>query len=322
MSTLTDRYVYATTKTVHGDGREELARELRGEIDEMVAARTDQGEPADAAERSALLELGDPDRLAASYAGRPLQLIGPAYFLAWKRLLILLLTWVPATVGIIVAVGGLLDGDPAGGAVGDGVSTAIELAIQVVFWTTLTFALIDRYASAADAPKWSLDDLPELPPPARPPLHETAGAVAGSAVAAGLLVWQELRGVLETSSGERVPLIDSALWSTWIPVIIAALAAEAVFAILAYRRGGWSFPLAAGNAAAQLAFAIPAIWLLVTDTLLDPRFVAEVDWLQEGNHLHSTSLVVAAVVAVIALADIAGKLRAAMRARSSRRAAA
>ena len=38
----------------------------------------------------ALVELGDPAALAASYVDRPLQLIGPRYYLTWWRLLKLL----------------------------------------------------------------------------------------------------------------------------------------------------------------------------------------------------------------------------------------
>lgn len=313
MSTLTDRYVHATTRGMHDPNREELARELRGEIDEMVAVRTANGESETDAERGALLELGDPERLAASYAGRPLYLIGPAYFLAWKRLLIVLLTWVPGILAIVVTVGGILDDRPFERALGDGVGTAFEIAIQLVFWTTLTFACVERYAKGTDAPQWSLDELPELPAAGRPPLGDTIGAVAQSAVAIGLLAWQELRGVIETSSDGRVPVIDSDLWTSWLPLIVGALVLEALIAVIAYRRGGWTLSLAAGNALALLAFAVPTVWLLVEDRLLDPRFIAEIDWLQQGDHLHNAGLAVAAVVVLATLADLIGKSRAALR---------
>lgn len=307
---LIDRYVYATTRAVPETQREDLARELRAEIAEMVAARTDAGAPADAAERATLEELGDPERLAASYADRPLHLIGPAYFLVWKRLLTILLLWVPAILAIITTGSQLLDGEDVGKAVGDGVSTAIEIAVQVAFWTTLTFALIDRYASPSDAPEWSLSELPELPAKSHLTLAETAGTVATSVVTVALLVWQEVRGVIETDGGQRVPLIDSDLWSTWLPFLIALLVAEAVIAVVDYRRGRWTWPLAAGGIVVDVAFAIPVIWLLLDDQFLDPAFVAEVSWLTEGDHLHTVSLITAGIIALITASDIAQKLRA------------
>ncbi len=315
MSTLTDRYIYATTRTLHGSGRDDVGEELRAEIDGMIAARVADGAAFNEAERASLADLGDPERLAASYAGRPLQLIGPAYFLAWKRLLIVLLTWIPVTLAFIVVGSELLDGEGLGEAVGHGLDAAYGIAIQIVFWTTLTFALIDRYADASDAPEWTLDALPELPAPSRPSLSDTVGEVGSNAAAILLLVWQEQRGVLETASGGRVPVIDSDLWSTWMPLVLAAFVIQAVVAVVAYRRVRWTLPLAVSNAAAQLAFAIPTVWLLVEDKLIDPRFIAEVDWLQEGNHLHNAALAVAAVVVLTVAIDVASKFRAAVRAR-------
>lgn len=319
MSTLTDRYIYATTRTVPEAQRDELARELRAEIADMVAARAEAGEPSDAAERATLTELGDPERLAASYADRPLHLIGPAYFLIWKRLLTTLLLWVPAILAAVTAGGQLLDGEDVGKALGDGVATAIEIAVHIALWTTVTFALIERYGNASDMPDWSVDQLPEIPADAHVGLGDTLGTVATAAVTIALLAWQELRGVLETSSGARVPLIDSDLWSSWIPVLIAAMVAEAIIAVLAYRRGRWTWPLVGAFSVASLVFTVPAIWLLQSDAFFDPRFVAEVDWLTEGNHLSGVSLSLSILVALVTVFDIGGKVRAAL-ASSTRRA--
>lgn len=311
MSTLTDRYVHATTRAVPEPQRDEIARELRSEIEEMIAARTDAGEPHRTAERETLQGLGDPERLAASYVDRPLVLIGPAYFLVWKRLLVTLLLWVPATVGVVIATIELIDEEQLGPAIGAGAGTAVEVAVQVAFWVTFTFALVDRYSKPSDAPQWKLDELPELPVKTDVGLAETAGSIATGVVTLALLIWQELRGVIETSSGERVPLIDSGLWSSWLPLLVALLVADMVFAALAYRRRRWTWPLVAGVSVADVAFAAPLIWLLLDDRLLDPRFVAEVDWLGEADHLHVVGIAVAVSIALIVAGDIVGKVRAA-----------
>lgn len=311
MSTLTDRYVYATTRAIPESRRDGLAQELRAEIADMVAARTEAGAPESAAERATLTELGDPERLAASYADRPLHLIGPAYFLVWKRLLITLLIWVPAILAIIVGGGELIDGQDVGTAIGEAVGTAVEIALHLVVWTTLTFALIERYGKPSDMPEWSVDELPEIPAASHVGLGDALGTVATAVITIALLAWQELRGVIETGAGVRVPLIDSGLWSSWLPVLIAAMVAEAVVAVLAYRRGRWTWPLVGAFSVASLTFSIPAIWLLLSETFFDPRFVAEVEWLTEGSHLWGVSLVTAGVIGVITLADIAGKARAA-----------
>ena len=90
MTTLTDRYVWAAARTLPEAQRAEFERELRERIGDATDALVETGRaPADA-ERMALVELGDPAALAASYVDRPLQLIGPRYYLTWWRLLKLL----------------------------------------------------------------------------------------------------------------------------------------------------------------------------------------------------------------------------------------
>ena len=80
-------------RSVPDKQRDDLAAELRASIADDIDARIDAGEPAADAERAVLSELGDPDKLGAGYAERPLWLIGPRYYLQWRRLVTLLL-WV------------------------------------------------------------------------------------------------------------------------------------------------------------------------------------------------------------------------------------
>lgn len=103
-TTLTDRYLAATLRSVPADRRDEIDTELRASIADMIDGRTADGADAATAERDVLNELGDPAQLAASYANRRLQLIGPEYYLAWQRLLIVLVSTIPAIVGTVVGV--------------------------------------------------------------------------------------------------------------------------------------------------------------------------------------------------------------------------
>lgn len=314
MSTLTDRYVHATVRAVPKRERARLGDALRGEIRALVDARIAAGEsPADA-ERAALLELGDPEVRGARYADRPLQLIGPAFFPHWKRLLVVLLTYVPAIVGSIVLLVGVAGGDELGPAIGAGLSAAFGVALQIAFWVTLVFAIVERTAGPSAAPAWELDDLPEIPAGEHVGHAETAGQIAMDAVLIGLLVWQEVSGVIDGPDGVPIPLLDSALWSSWMPVIIAALVLEAAIAGLAGARGSWTWPLVFASAAQNLLFAVPVIWLALEDRLLDPRFVAEVDWLGEGDNLHRIMLVFAAIVLLSAVSDVGTRARAAWQA--------
>ena len=90
--TLTDRYVDAAMRTVP----EQLASRSRcraAGVDRRPDRRPRRGRRtrADAAERAVLIELGDPDKLAAGYTDRPLLPDRPRLYLVWWRLLKLLL---------------------------------------------------------------------------------------------------------------------------------------------------------------------------------------------------------------------------------------
>ena len=86
--TLTDRYVSAVLSGVPTGDRPELEREIRALIADTVDAKTADGTlAADAAERAALTELGDPGALASRYtAGRADYLLGPNVYPVWRAL--------------------------------------------------------------------------------------------------------------------------------------------------------------------------------------------------------------------------------------------
>ena len=102
MTTLTDRYVWAVLRAVPEAQRAELERELRALVADTIDARLAAGTPAAEAERAALIELGDPERLAARYTDQNLYLIGPRLYLEWRRVLFMLLPVVPPIVGMVV----------------------------------------------------------------------------------------------------------------------------------------------------------------------------------------------------------------------------
>ena len=140
-ATLTDRYVLAVTRSIPEQQRADVADELRASIADQLDARIEAGEPANAAERAVLTELGDPDRLAAGYADRPLSLIGPRYFLEWKRLLVLLLWIVVPLAAFGLALGQTLSG--TGARFSDMIASVVFLAIAAaaLLWDQLVGAV-------------------------------------------------------------------------------------------------------------------------------------------------------------------------------------
>jgi hypothetical protein len=275
---LTDRYVHAAARSVPEAQRPEVARELRERIGDEIDARVEQGEsPADA-ERAALTELGDPVALAAGYVDRPLQLIGPKYYLMWWRLLKLLYAIVLPVGAAGVLIGQLVSGAPIGAAIGTTAVTAIQIAVNVGFWTTLVFAVLERSGAEGTVAVWTLDQLPEITErPQTSRLSELIGSLVFLTLFAVALVWQQFGIVWLADEGGAVPVLDPDLWSFWIPYFLALIGLEILFTVAVYV-GGWNWWLVAANLVLNVAFTVPALWLLLTGQLISPELLELMRW--------------------------------------------
>lgn len=282
-ASLTDRYVYAAGRSVPEAQRDEVGRELRERIGDEVDALIETGhDPADA-ERTALTNLGDPLVVAAGYVDRPLRLIGPRYFPMWWRLLKLLYAIVLPVGAAGVLLGQIVSGAHIGPAIGTTVVTAIQITVNIGFWTTLVFAVLERTTSGHDLTlKWTPDQLPELPQPTDRHRSSRLSELIGSLVFLGLfavvLVLQQFglawRGAPD---GGPVPVLNPELWSFWLPYFLALIALEILFAVAVYA-WGWNWWLVAANVVLNVAFTVPALWLLLTGQLFSDAFLELIRW--------------------------------------------
>ncbi|MFK3980914.1 permease prefix domain 1-containing protein [Micromonospora sp. NPDC050397] len=312
MNTLTDRYLAATLQSVPAQRRDEIAAELRGSIEDMIEDRAGNGQDPTSAEREVLTELGNPSLLAARYADRRLQLIGPAYYLMWERLLRLLLSFVPAIVGTVVAVVTAAEGGSVGSAIGTAIWATLQTVVQIGFWTTLVFAILDRTNTTLDLPGWNIDQLPDVPVKRQISLSDTVASVVMLALTIGYLVLQHFQSWVESADGTNIPIIDPALWTSWLPVIIAVLAASGVFEFVKYRVGRWTWPLYGVKVLLALAFTVPVAWLLFEHRLFSPALVDHFDWFSQGDNLTTLAggiVIGMAAIMIWDLVDSAAKTR-------------
>ena len=303
--TLTDRYVEVAMRGAAPDARADLELELRGLIDDSIEARLGSGDVDHAtAEVAALTELGDPARLAERYRGRPSHLIGPAYFHQWWRLLRLLLSIVVPIVALLTGIGEAVDGGDVGEVVSATIVAALMVAVQVSFWTTAVFAVIERVEPEPPTPdrEWTPDDLPEVTS-GTISLGDTAMTVVVTVLTIAALFWQR-SSTLVTDDGAPVAILEPDNWSFWWPFLIVLLVVEAVLAILAFRRGRWTPTLFGQYAAIQVVFAAAVLWLLSQDRFLNPEFVALLDWGDVGDPDSILNGLIAAGVVVVTLWDL------------------
>jgi hypothetical protein len=218
-------------------------------------------------------------------------------------LLRLLLTWIPAIVGVLAGVTkALVDGEP-GAAIGAAVVAAMQTAVQIAFWVTLVFAVLERTRTPLGLPEWTVDQLPEETRERQISHSDSIASVVFLLATVGGLIGQHFQR-WTTDDGSRMAVLDPALWSFWLPALIVVLLATIGLEIAKYRSGRWTWPLVAVNAVLGVAFAAPVLWLLATDRLLNPELVERFAWLREGG-TDQVARVAAAVVVLVTIWDVA-----------------
>jgi hypothetical protein len=299
MTSLTDRYVHAVLRAGPSSQRSELEPEVRALVADAIDARAGGGATEEAAERAALTELGDPAALAARYAEGPQYLIGPALFPEWKRLNTLLLSTVVPIISAVVLGANLLANEPVGRAITAAGATGINVALQTLFWVTLVFAAIERFAGGVTAPRrtWTPDDLPELPEAGRLGVLEFASSLAANVFVLIGLLWVQLLPPISIE-GRAFALFDPALWSFWLPWFIGVTVLEIAFTVVLWMRGRWTMGFAAANAILGAAFAIPAVYLVQNNMLFNPDLVDTVAaasggqaWIQVSARITAIALI-------------------------------
>lgn len=277
-ATLTDRYIWAVQRSLPERQRADIDRELRGTIADTIDGKIEGGTKPAVAEREVIAELGDPYRLAAGFADRPLHLIGPALFPDYIRLLKVLYAIVLPIAAAAILLGLLLSQPESVGAVaGPFFAALITTVIHLGFWPTLVFALIERSPNPEWKSEWSPDSLPELPAAGAVKLSDALGPAVFLLSMVSLVVWQQFFPVVQADDGTPLPILDPGLWPLWLPVLFGIAVLEIAFSILVWKVGRWTVPLAIVNAVMAIIAAAILVWLFATDQVIDPRWAAELD---------------------------------------------
>lgn len=166
MKNLIERYVYDVLRRLPERERDEVGKELRSNICDML--------PDDAGADDicrVLTELGSPVLLAEQYRQNPRCLISASFYDDYLRALKVVLP----IVGIILMIVGLMlrgiditkDGVTSLSpffekVIGSGISSGISGVMQAFVWLTVGFAIADRVSRKSKAAKpWSIKDLPD-----------------------------------------------------------------------------------------------------------------------------------------------------------------
>ena len=165
---LIEVYILEVTRRLPEKSRKDIALELRSTIEDMLPDHY-----AEEDVKKALEKLGNPATLASGYRDRPMHLIGPRYYDLYVTLLkmILPIAGVIALISMIASYFFTYNGDEAILTIiievfAKGIGVLVEVGLQVFFWLTLTFAILERSDKGKDMEpltmnhsKWTPEDL-------------------------------------------------------------------------------------------------------------------------------------------------------------------
>ena len=286
---LIDIYIQEVIRRLPEKMRTDIALELRSTIEDMLPSNYIEEDV-----KYVLNQLGSPAVLASGYKDQPMHLIGPRYFDVYLSLLKMILP-IAAVISLITMIAQNIIGYNGDEAIlnvvltiiGKGILLIIEVGIQVFFWLTATFAIIERLDKdkeqqplTASLGKWTADDLKNIayiPKKKAISKFEVFGSLMWTAIWATFYFYADkLLGVYK-GDGERldfvIPALNQDVLLQYWPIIVIIIGLEIAFAIYKLLKEQWTKRMAIGNTVLQIITTIVFIVILKNPNLMSEAFI-------------------------------------------------
>lgn len=287
---LIEIYIHEVTRRLPEKNREDIALELQSTIEDMLP-----DEPTQEDVKAVLEKLGNPVNLANGYRDRPMYLIGPRYYDVYVTLLKMFFP-IAAAVSFIIVIAQFFIGysgneavmDVVLNLVGKGISKVIEVGIQVFFWLTLVFVVMERVDKGKDdqpltssLKKWTPDDLKNIPYiPKKKAISnlEVFACFMWTAIAGTVYFYADhLIGVYEGGNGVLefvIPAFNQEVLLRFWPIVVLIIGFEIALTLYKFIKGRWTKRMALYTAVLQLIQTIVFIVVIVTPNILNPKFLS------------------------------------------------
>ncbi|MGG3804246.1 HAAS signaling domain-containing protein [Metabacillus fastidiosus] len=286
---LIEVYIQEVTRRLPEKNRDDIALELRSTIEDMLPDDYNEEDV-----KAILEKLGNPVTLASRYRDRPMHLIGPRYFDVYVTLLkmILPIATVISLISIIPEYFIDYHGEEAVtnvvlNIIGLSIWGIIEVGIQVFFWLTLMFAILERtdkgrdeHPLTASLKKWTPDDLKNIayiPKKKAISKFEVFGSLMWTAIWATIYFYaHHLLGVYEGDGNGLefvTPSLNQEVLLQYWPIVLVVIGLEIALALYKLIKGQWTKKMAISNTVLQLIATVGLIVILLNPNLLNKDFI-------------------------------------------------
>ena len=277
-SELIERYVYAVTRRLSADQRDDVADELRASIEDALEAK---GGRSKKNVEAVLLSLGNPEKLALQYSGKPQYLIGPLFYPLWLQGMRYGLSFgLPIALVVQLITRSSDIGNGGAPYAVDVVGGLISVALHILFWVTLTLFIVERAAqySGTDVAKelntWKPSMLPQLPKAYSIPLSDIIAEYWWYAflIALPLVAQRYLIGIRD--EGAFTPFFDPAIWETGAFMVVALGVVGLLVTGLKHYRRSWTWDVAVSQSLLLAVTAGFLVAVLFKADLVNPAFIS------------------------------------------------
>lgn len=332
MTSLIDKYIYDVARRLPEKEREDVKRELAGNIYDMLPDN-----PTEDQVKAVLTDLGSPAILAGKYRQSPQYLISPTYYNEYVRVL----KWVVPLLAVIMLIVGMIIGafetlsdgvldhvDFFIGIFGKGCALAVAGAFSGLFWVTVGFVIADKAGAEkwVDFGKWTVDDLEDVVVEEKNkiPLSDSiAELIVVSVFSIFFIAW--LMGLLSFGFAviDGSIRIDQLFSDDFIAVAIPVIAVSCIVSVcecvvkIVVRR--WTPLVCIAVVASSLIGIGLMLYLFSAPEIFNPEFLTYLqgqDWAQSlkklwfinGSFERTIIFVIAAIVILVSLAESASAI--------------
>lgn len=311
-----DRYIYAVTKRLPESQREDIEKELRSIIEDMMEQY--DGESNEAKVQKVLLELGDPALLADNYRGSKRYLIGPDNYNNYITVMkiVFMAIFIGISVGVVVENIFSLDSDIPK-IITQYMATLFSALMQGFAWVTVSFALAEYYgvkelSKNKEKKPWDLSQLPQIPvKKAIISKWDLVFTIIFSTIFIIIICFMPnlFAAYIRSSDGIKIiPIFNIEALLGYRILFIITFMLGILKEVLKFISGRWTLKLAVANSAisiismvfALIIFSNPNIWngsfaTEIASTIIDPSIKFMTIW----NSIKNSALVIIVVVTVI-----------------------
>ena len=318
---LIERYVYDVARRLPEKEREDVMKELRANIYDMLPEGASEDDV-----KKVLYELGSPVSLAEKYRTRPRYLISPAYYDEYVSVL----RWILPLVGVLVMLIGFAVGAVeaartattslpfvASGIISKGVSMGVSAAFQALIWTTIGFVIAEHSGQKKEKVGehgWRVEELPEVQnPKARIPLSEGIAELVLSVVFTALVILVclgYLPFMMVFSNGGTVfyNIFSQSFLTMLIPFTLVSLLFAVVESVAKIKDRRWSVFVCVSAVLKKLVDMALTLYLIYQPHILSTdfhSFLADAGFFRALPSVGSTNVIILAFSVILIIATLA-----------------